>query len=225
MSNEITVRGRGVALPARTQTLLQEWRESPKKSYDRLPDTISHKEIFDSDSPTLGQIKNNLGEGQALMVISIAIEKVNAMFRQDRRIPPEDVVVIAREILRHYWYLKPEDIKKCLEGRRPKSFVLEGDSFLSMLADYDLQRDRACEDVAVNGNSSGSDAGAIAFETYMAMLESRANDGDEDAQRSLAEFKKRAAVKSDSEKRKEKLDFHKFKMEYLKEKQLKEQKQ
>lgn len=225
MSNEITVRGRGVALPARTQTLLQEWRESPKKSYDRLPDTISHKEIFDSDSPTLGQIKNNLGEGQALMVISIAIEKVNAMFRQDRRIPPEDVVVIAREILRHYWYLKPEDIKKCLEGRRPKSFVLEGDSFLSMLADYDLQRDRACEDVAVNGNSSGPDAGAIAFETYMAMLESRANDGDEDAQRSLAEFRKRAAVKSEAGKHKEKLDFHKFKLQYLKEKQLKEQNQ
>lgn len=225
MNNEITVRGGGVSLPARTQTLLQEWRESPRKSYDSLPETISHEEIIRSDSPNLAQIKNNISPDMAQIIVAMAIEDVNRLFRADRRMQPQDIAFTAKIILRRFWYLKPEDIKKCFNGHRPKQFVLEGDSFLSWLAEYDLERDNVCEDMAVNGNQTNRDPGAITHAAYLAMLESRANDGDGEASRMLSDIRKRSAVKSGEPTRKEKLDFLKFKMQYLKEKRLKEQKQ
>lgn len=126
------------------------------------------------------------------------------------------------------------NIKACFRERMMGEKLydrLDGSIIIGWLRDFKSRMAEHCENVSLGRdrleqrNDTGDNAGAIAFETYMAMLESRANDGDEEAQRSLAEFRKRAAVKSDAEKRKEKLDFHKFKMQYLKEKQLQEQKQ
>lgn len=216
MNNEITVRGREVALPARTQALMREWRESPRKSYDSLPETISHEEIIRSDSPSLAQIKNHLSPDMAQMIVAMAIEDVNRLFRADRRMDAQDIVFTAKVILRRFWYLKPEDIKKCFNGRRPKLFVLEGDSFISWLAEYDLQRDNACEDMACNGNRYDPNPGAITHKAYMAMLESRANDGDEEARRTLADMRRRAAIPTAEERRKKDLGFFAFNEQYKK---------
>lgn len=218
MSNEITVRGRGVALPARTQTLLQEWRESPRKSYDSLPETISHEEIINSDSPSLAQIKNHISPDTAKMIVAMAIEDVNRLFRSDRRMEPQDIAVTAKAILRRFWYLKPEDIKKCFNGRRPKQFVLEGDSFLSWLAEYDLRRDNTCEDMAASGNRTDPDTGYISHKTYLAMLEARANDGDSEAKRIVAGYRARSRVSSKGDAERKKTAFRLFKHEYLKSK-------
>lgn len=171
MQNEITTPCKTYpALPQATQTKLQEWRESPRKSYDSLPEVISHQEIFLSPSPTIAQIKNRLGEPHALMIVSMAIEDVNLMFRKDRRMSEREIVLTAKNIIRRYWYLKPEDIKKCFNGPRPKSFVLEGDSFLSWLAEYDLQRDNVCEDVAYNGKKEAQNRNTLSYDQYKKKL-------------------------------------------------------
>lgn len=219
MSNEITRSNNASNLPARTQILMQEWRESPRKSYDSLPDVISHEEIFKSDSPNLAQIKNHLGVDRTLMIISMAINDVNCFFRKDRRMDEYEVVIAAKAILRRYWYLKPEDIKKCFNGPRPKSFVLEGDSFLSWLAEYDLNRDNACEDAAYNGRNLERQPDAISHAAYMAMLEARANDGDREAVDILAEYRKRTLIPSEEEQRIKDLEFFKYYQEYQKNKQ------
>lgn len=126
------------------------------------------------------------------MIVSIAIESVNRLFRADRRMDPEDIVIVADRIVRQYWYLKPDDIKKCFEGRRPKQFVLEGDSFLSWLAEYDLQRDRACEDTAANqkAEEEKSGSGPISDKVYRQILKARAESGDEEAKATLARYAK-----------------------------------
>lgn len=153
-------------LPAMTAQRLQEWRTSPAQSYDSLPDAISHAEIFRSESPTLAQIKNRIGMKHALMIVSYAINEVNMMFRADRRMTADEVALTAKRIVNTYWYFKPEDIKKCFNSARPKQFVLEGDSFLSWAAEYDLRRDNACEDVAYNGKVAAERTDTVTYEQY-----------------------------------------------------------
>lgn len=190
MNKEITRQGQQL-LPARTLELMKEWQVSPKKCYDKLPDVISHEDIFASKSPTLSQIIRSLGVAQAVMIVAMAIEDVNRMFRQDRRMPPEDIAVVARKIVRNYWYYKPEDIKKCFNGRRPKSFVLEGESFLAWLGEYDLSRDNACEDAAQSAVAmENKHAGVISDKAYREILKRRAGQGDEQAQEILARYAK-----------------------------------
>lgn len=96
----------------------------------------------------------------------MAINDVNMMFRPDRRMGSEEVALTAKRIVGTYWYLKPEDIKKCFNSPRPKQFVLEGDSFLSWIADYDLRRDNACEDEAYNGKKQAQTLNAVTYEEY-----------------------------------------------------------
>lgn len=171
MQNKITLRNK-TPLPPVTIQRLQEWRKSPRLSYDSLPDVISHAEIFKSESPTLAQIKNRIGLAQAVMVVSLAINEVNMMFRANRRMTAEEVALTAKRIVNTYWYLKPEDIKKCFNSPRPKQFVLEGDSFLSWVAEYDLRRDNACEDDAHNGKALANTEGAVTYEEYKKNLPS-----------------------------------------------------
>lgn len=133
---------------------------------------------------------------QAVMIVAMAIEEVNMLFRRDRRMDPEEIAFTARRIVSQYWYLKPEDIKKCFNGRRPKQFVLEGDSFMSWIGEYDLQRDRACEDSEVSAKTElekdedGKTAGAISDKVYREILKARAEAGDEDARETLRRYAK-----------------------------------
>ncbi len=205
MPNEITKADRFANLPAQTKTLMNAWQTSPKNCYDNLPDIISHEEILKSPSPSLMQISRCINQDQALLVICMAINEVNSLFRQDRRMDKTDVINTARAILRKYWYLKPEDIKKCFCGPRPKSFVLEGDSFLSWLADYDLKRDNACESGNQEPEPFTPSADAVPFEEW---CKSRPQEGNY-----LAYGRTGKPPKTKEEIEKEKADFLRWKNE------------
>lgn len=214
METDIITKSTSAALPARTQTLIADWRTSPRKSFDNLPDVVSHKEIFDSPSPTLAQIKNHIGEPQAVMIISMAIEDVNLLYRKDRRMEEREIVLVAKRILKQFWYFKPEDLKKCFYSRRPKQFVLEGDSFLSWLSEYDLSRDNACEDDAMNGRAMEKDPDAISLSVYMEMLRAKAESGDEESQTKLKAIEARMSIKpspTQEELRQKEIEFKLFK--------------
>lgn len=215
---------RDVPLPAETRIRMKEWRESPRKSYDSLPDVISHKEILESDSPTLSQIRRHVGAENAEFVVSMAIEDVNRMFRRDRRMEDCDIVFTAKAILRRYWYLKPEDIKKCFNGRRPKQFVLEGDSFLSWLGEYDLERDNACEEAAMADKAGAEAQGGVSYDDWLAALKAEAASGNEKAAESLEAHNRLLAdlrhSPTEEQLRKKEMDFRIFKHNYLKSKGL-----
>ncbi|MDE6512476.1 MAG: hypothetical protein K2L00_10370, partial [Muribaculaceae bacterium] len=173
-------------------------------------DSISHEEILKSPSPTLSQISHCIDENQSLIVISMAINEVNSLFRQDRRMDKLDVIATARAILRRYWYLKPEDIKKCFTGPRPKSFVLEGDSFLSWLAEYDLKRDNACESAGIEPKEAAPSENAVSFEEW---CRSRPKEGNY-----LAYGRSGKPPKTKEEKERENAAFQQFRKDYLKSK-------
>lgn len=194
-------------LPAATQAAMSGWRESPRKSYDSLPEVISHEEIIKLPSPTLSQIKNTLGEHQAIAIVSMAIDDVNYLFRKDRRMEEYEVVLTAKTILRRYWYMKPEDIKKCFTGPRPKSFVLEGDSFLSWLADYDLKRDNTCESYVEQAEPYTPPPEAITFEEW---CKSRPKEGNY-----IAYGRTGRPPLTKEEKAKKDAEFQRYRKEYL----------
>lgn len=152
------------------------------------------------------------------MIVAMAIEDVNMMFRKDRRMEEREIALTAKRIVNQYWYLKPEDIKKCFNSRRPKQFVLEGDSFMSWIADYDLQRDNACEDDAANRKSIEAKEAATTYTDYLARLERRAADGEESAKRQLADIDyiktKTQKALSEDERKENEIKFRLFRHRY-----------
>lgn len=148
------------------------------------------------------------------MIISMAIEDVNLLYRKDRRMEEREIVLVAKRILKQFWYFKPEDLKKCFYSRRPKQFVLEGDSFLSWLSEYDLSRDNACEDDAMNGRAMEKDPDAISLSVYMEMLRAKAESGDEESQTKLKAIEARMSIKpspTQEELRQKEIEFKLFK--------------
>ena len=117
------------------------------------------------------------------------------------------MIATARAILRRYWYLKPEDIKKCFTGPRPKSFVLEGDSFLSWLSEYDLKRDNACESVGIEPEEVASSENAVSFEEW---CKNRPKEGNY-----LAFGRTGKPPLTDEEKAEKEADFQRVRREYL----------
>lgn len=162
-------------------------------------------------------------------MLTLAIHEVKEWFNVKNNITHDQEAMTAELILDNpvFYDLTLGNIKACFHECMMSAKLydrLDGNIIIGWLRDFKSRMAEHSENVNLGRdrleqrNDTGDNAGAIAFETYMAMLESRANDGDEDAQRSLAEFRKRAAVKSGAQIRKEKLDFHKFRLNYLKEK-------
>lgn len=101
---------------------------------------------------------------------------------------------------------------------------LDGNIVISWLRQFKSDMAEQCENQSIGRErqrareENSGDAGAITHATYMAMLEARANDGDEEAKRILADYRKRTRIKTDEQKRKEKLDYMRYKAQYLKKK-------
>lgn len=235
MPNEITTRRTASTLPAPLRNELQIIKVSPGPYYAELrPEKIS--DARPDNAPNLAQIQKENGFANALAVLTLAIHEVKEWFNVKNNITHDQEAMTAEMILDApvFYDLTLGNIKACFRERMMGEKLydrLDGSIIIGWLREFKSRMAEHCENVNIGRDrleqrkDTGDNAGAIAFETYMAMLESRANDGDKDAQRSLSEFRKRAAVKSEAQIRKEKLDFHKFKMQYLKKKQLKEQTQ
>lgn len=162
-------------------------------------------------------------------MLTLAIHEVKEWFNVKNNLTHDQEAMTAELILDNpvFYDLTLGNIKACFREHMMGEKLydrLDGSIIIGWLREFKSRMSDYCEnrnlgrDRLEQRNDTGDNAGAIAFETYMAMLESRANDGDEDAQRSLNEFRKRAAVKSDAQTRKEKLDYTKFRLNYLKEK-------
>lgn len=235
MPNEITTRRTGSTLPVPLKNELLSIRTSPGPYYAELRPE-KKDDPRPANIPDLGQIQRENGFANALAVLTFAIHEVKEWFNVKNTLTPDQEAMTAELILDNpnLCDLSLGNIKACFRQQMMSAKLydrLDGNIIIGWLREFKSEMADYCEtrnlgrDRLEQHRRNQEDVGAITFETYMAMLESRANDGDREAQRSLAEFRKRAAVKGAEQTRKEKLDFHKFKMQYLKEKQQKEQNQ
>lgn len=219
MATELTIANDFKNLPAKTQDMLKEWRLSPKKSYDSLP-TLRVDKILSNDSPVLAQIKNYVGEPNAIMAISIAIEEVANLVNVGKEMSPRQVATTAKMILKRFWYFKMEDIKSCFYSRitEEKIYTLDPSTLLRWLGEYDLRRDNTCEDLAEREKREDSAKQATTYNAWVDALKQRAQSGDKEAQETLdshLDFKARLSrCKSLSEEREKEIQFRIFKCKY-----------
>lgn len=218
MNKEIAIR-QGVSLPVVMQQELTALMESPERYWNALPPAKISDPHTDS-TPSLGKIKRSIPEEYAMMTVSFALMEVRDWFNTSGNLTARQIALLADMILDRYYDYSLNELKavfrrKMQEG---KVYRIDGNVIMGWLAEYDLERDNYSEDMALNGNSYDPNPGAITHKAYMAMLEARANDGDEESKRILSDYRRRSKVLSQEERHKKELDFFRYRQEYLKSK-------
>lgn len=228
MSNEITIRKEVRNLPAEVSTEIRQLRTSPAKYLESLP-----VEKIDAERPSgaimLSQYKRSLTREQQLMYISLMIAEVNDFFNVKGNMNAKQIRLTAELIIDNdnFYDLTLGNIKACFRQRMMSEKLydrLDGNIIIQWLREFKSEMAEHCETVNEGKDrirqrkeSSGCE-GAISHTAYMAMLEARANDGDEEAKRILADYGRRRKVSSPEERHKKELGFFYYRQEYLKSK-------
>lgn len=198
IDNKLALSEKWKALPTLKRERLDSWRKLPSQSYETTP-VLSINDIINLETPTLGDIKNYIDPMQAEMVIGLAINEICNFVNVGQQMSSPQKALTAKLICKRFWYFKPEDIKACFYERltNEKLYILDGQTFLRWLGEYDLKRANACEDEAI-GNNIGykQDDNAISHAVYKKMLESKATAGDKDSIEKLSLYKRRESIKT-----------------------------
>lgn len=217
MKNEIAIRN--ASLPAVTRQELAALMESPQQYYSALP-PAKISDPHTESTPSLGKIRRSIPEEYAMMAVSFALMEVRDWFNTSGNLTDSQIAMLAEMIIDRFYDYSLNEIKavfrrKMSEG---KVYRIDGNVIMGWLSEYDLERDNYSEDMARNGNRYDPNPGAITHKAYMAMLEARANDGDEESKRILADYQRRSRILSREERDKKEREFLKYKAQYLKSK-------
>jgi hypothetical protein len=159
------------------------------------------------------------------------IIEVNDFFNVRGNMSQKQIRLTAELILDNpnFYDLTLGNIKSCFRQRMMSEKLydrLDGNIIIQWLREFKSEMADHCETVN-EGNDrirqreeTSGDAGSITHSTYMAMLEARANDGDEEAQRMLEDYRRRTQSITPEQRREKEMDFRKYKLEYLKQKGL-----
>ena len=225
MATEITTRSNNLNnVPAEVRTEIRMLTTSPAKYLENLP-----VERIDAERPpgaiTLSHCKRNLSREQQLMYISLMIAEVNDFFNVKGNMNAKQIKLTAELILDNdnFYDLTLGNIKACLRQKMMNEKIydrLDGNIIIGWLREFKSEMADNCEnrnlgrDRIKQQQELKDGAGAISHSVYMAMLEARANDGDEDAIRILSEYLKRSRILSAEKQHQKDLEFFKFKLQY-----------
>lgn len=225
MSNEITRSNNAPNLPAEVSTEIRLLSTSPAKYLENLP-----IERMDAERPPnaimLSQYKRSLDRNQQLMYLSMMITEVNDFFNVRGNMNAKQIKLTAELILDNpgFYDLTLGNIKACFRHKMATAKLydrLDGNLIIDWLREFKSEMADHCEalregyDRKKEREESEGDTGVITHAAYMAMLETRANDGDKEAVQILNEYKKRSRILSGEDQRKKDLEFFKYKQQYL----------
>lgn len=216
-------------LPVAVNTEIQRLLTSPEKYLETLP----AERVQDAQPPgalMISRLKRGLPREQQIMAVSLLIIEVNDFFNVKGNMNAKQIKITAEMILDNpgFFDLTLGNIKACFRQRMMGEKIydrIDGNiiigwlrQFKSDMADwcenFNLGRDRERERKEMSGG-----AGAISHNAYLAMLEARANDGDQEAQKILDTYHARAsATPSKADLERKEAEFRKYKFEYLKSK-------
>lgn len=191
----------------------------PERIADPRPDS----------APTLSQICRENGFANALATLVIAIHELKEWFNVKCNLNPDQEALTAELILDNEFFydLTLGNIKACFRRKMMTEKLydrLDGNIIIGWLREFKSEIADHCENVregehrqTIREEQSG-DVGAITHATYIAMLEARANDGDEEAAGIMAEYRRRSAEPTEEERKTKELEFFRYKQEYLKRK-------
>lgn len=230
MNNEIATHNASSVknLPAAVSTEIRQLTTSPARYLDTLP----IERAADERPPgaiMLSQYKRSLDRDRQLMYLSLMIKEVNDFFNVKGNMNAGQIRLTAELILDNdgFYDLTLGNIKACFREKMMSGKIydrLDGNIIIGWLREFKSEMTDCCETVNEGKDrmrlrkESGDGAGSISHAVYMAMLEARANDGDEDAARTLAEYRRRAAIPTAKEQRRKDLGFFAFNEQYKKKK-------
>lgn len=176
----------------------------------------------------LSQINRGIGRDYSMMAISILLNELNGFFNVRGNMSDAQIALTAELILdnENFYDLTLGNIKACFRERMMTEKLydrLDGNIIIGWLREFKSEMADHCENVhigqerAKQREENADKGGAISSKVYLAMLEARANDGDEEAGNILADIRKRSKILSPEEQHEKDLGFFKFKQQYLKE--------
>lgn len=126
-----------------------------------------------------------------------------------------------------FYDLTLANIKACFREKMGSAKLydrLDGNIIIGWLREFQSNMSDWCEtynlgrDIEKQRSDMSGSTDSISHTTYMAMLEARANDGDETAKETLADYRKRAGTPTKEQAEARHREFLKFKANYLKSK-------
>ena len=227
MSNEITRSNNAPNLPAEVSTEIRLLTTSPARYLENLPIEKIDAERS-SNAIMLSHYKRSLDRDKQLMYLGLMIKEVNDFFNVKGNMNVKQIKLTAELILDNpgFYDLTLGNIKACFRQKMMTAKLydrLDGNIIIDWLREFKSEMADYCENTRIGEERieyrGSENVGAITHAAYMAMLEARANDGDEEAVKMLIEYKKRLYIRSPEQQREEELEFFKFKQQYLKEKE------
>lgn len=230
MANEMTTRQTGSTLPAPLSKELQIIRNSPKRYLDGLrPEKISDPRP--PDAPSLSQIQRVNGFGNAVAVLTLAINEVKEWFNVKNNLTPDQAALTAELILDNpnFYDLTLGNIKACFRHQMMNAKLydrLDGNIIMQWLRDFKAEMASYCENVNLGADrdrekKESGEVGEIVYLTYEAMLQSRIEAGDREAAKELERYRKvRPRHITEEERQAKEKAFREYKQEYLKKQKL-----
>lgn len=150
-------------------------------------------------------------------IVVIAINEVVQFFNVGKTMNKEQVASTADLIISKYFYLNLEELKFCFREAMCSGKVfdrLDGNIILGWLREYDAKRDEYVTLQSINeanAHKSESSATGMFYGEYIARLQKKADEGDEEA-RSRLEMHKETSARLQKPNKEE--EFKKWKEQY-----------
>lgn len=198
---------------------------SPKPYYDALvPEKVTDNRP--DYVPILSRIKREIGRPHVIMLVSIALKELQEWFNVKQNITNEQIAFIAEMIVDHPGFhdLTLGNIKACFRHHMMSAKLydrLDGAIIIQWLREFKSELADYCENVNLGREIQrqreelSGNAGSISHDTYMAMVEARADKGDSEAKEILADYLKRAKILSPEARRKKEFEFAVYREKYL----------
>lgn len=198
------------------------------KSPQQYISALVPEKITDERPPSaimLSHLKRGTDRNYAIMVIAMQIKEVNDFFNVKGNMNSNQIALTAELILDNdgFYDLTLGNIKACFRKMMMSGKVydrVDGNIIINWLREFKSQMGDHIEisSLGKNRQNINNSIDAISHNVYMAMVEAKANDGDEESQRILNDYKRRSSIPNPEELRKKDLEFFKYKQEYLKRK-------
>lgn len=227
MSNEITLSHHSPNLPAEVSTEIRLLSTSPAKYLENLP-----VEKMNEDRPPnaimLSLMKHTLHRDNQLMILCLMIMEVNDFFNVRGNMNKRQIKLTAELILDNpgFYDLTLGNIKACFRHKMATVKLydrLDGNLIIGWLREFKSEMAEMAY-MSKSGQREAEDtASGMSYEAYLSSLKERAAKGDPEAIKRLKEqeewMRKIKRTRPSEQTRKDKIEFMKRKLKYLKEKE------
>ncbi|MGE4308982.1 hypothetical protein [Bacteroides sp.] len=167
-------------------------KTSPQQYFaDLHPKRI--EDVFLSNEPSIISIKSKHGETVARAAVSYLLSEALEFFNVKETMSDIQVAITVDLILEEYPYLQTDDLKLCFKNAMKLKYGqiynrIDGQIVMSWLKSYDIERSEKADIESYNRHKeviSKEETSGLYYDEYLAELERKAEQGDEEAKKAL----------------------------------------